>query len=212
MKSGRELYLAYGCAACHGPDADGRGPAAALAHTAPRDLTDLAKYRGPSSVQGIASIIAFGVDGGRTGMPGYPEIPRHERVAIAEYIHSLAATPSSVEVYDAWVRAPNPAVDVAGAYMTLVNTGSQPLSLMAISSPHASIVEMHETKEIDGMMSMQKVVRLAIPANGSVKLAPGGMHLMLVGLGRPVPRAMEFTLRFDDGKTITTSALVKHEE
>lgn len=212
VKSGRELYLAYGCAACHGVNADGRGPAAGLAHTKPRDLTNLAKYRGANSVQGIASIIAFGVDGGRTGMPGYPEIPKRERIAIAEYIHSIATTPSPVEVYDAWVRTPNPAVDVAGAYMTIVNTGDQSLSLMAISSPHASIVEMHDTKEVEGMMSMQKLVKIAIPANGTVKLTPGGTHLMLMGLKRPIPRAMDFTLRFDDGKTVTTSALVKDEE
>ena len=212
VRSGRELYLAYGCAACHGPNADGRGPAAGLAHTKPKDLTNLAAYRGASTVEGIASIIAFGVDGGRTGMPGYPDIPKHERIAIAEYIHSLARTPSRVEVHEAWVRPPNPAVDVAAAYLTLVNTADEPVMLMAVSSPHANIVEMHETKEVDGMASMQKVSSLRVPARGTVSLQPGGTHLMLIGLARPLPRALEFTLRFDDGKTVTTSAVVRHEE
>ena len=211
-RSGRELYLAYGCAACHGPNADGRGPAAGLSHTKPRDLTNLAAYRGASTVEGIASIIAFGVDGGRTGMPGYPEIPKHERIAIAEYIHSLATTPSRVEVHQAWVRPPNPAVDVAAAYMTLVNTADEPVSLMAVSSPHANIVEMHETTTVDGVASMQKVAGVRIPARGTVALQPGGAHLMLVGLARPLPRALELTLRFDDGRTVTTSAAVRDEE
>src|SRR5689334_10647104 len=93
VKSGRELYLAYGCAACHGVNADGMGPGAGLSHIKPRDLTNLAGYRGPSSADGIASTIAFGVAEGRTGMPGYPDIPHRERMAIAEYLLELAKQP-----------------------------------------------------------------------------------------------------------------------
>src|ERR1700754_1263159 len=92
-KTGRDLYLAYGCAACHGASADGLGPGAGLSHIKPRDLTKLDQYRGSSTVEGIASTIAFGVAEGRTGMPGYPDIPHRERVAIAEYLHALAAAP-----------------------------------------------------------------------------------------------------------------------
>lgn len=87
--SGRELYLAYGCAACHGEGGKGDGPGAGLSHTRPRDLTDLDSYRGANSVEGIASTIAFGIAEGRTGMPGYPDIPRHERMAIARWLVSL---------------------------------------------------------------------------------------------------------------------------
>lgn len=90
MKDGRELYLAYGCAACHGANGDGMGPAAGLSHTRPRDLRKLEGYRGAKSVEGIASTIAFGVAEGRTGMPGYPDIPKNERLAISRYLHSLA--------------------------------------------------------------------------------------------------------------------------
>ena len=90
VQDGRELYLAYGCAACHGEFGAGDGPAAGLSHTKPRDLRDLKNYRAASTVEGIASVIAFGVAEGRTGMPGYPDIPKNERIAIARYIHTLA--------------------------------------------------------------------------------------------------------------------------
>jgi mono/diheme cytochrome c family protein len=90
VATGRDLYLAYGCAACHGEYGAGDGPAVGLAHVKPRDLADLAGYRGASSVEGIASTIAFGVAEGRTGMPGYPDVPKNERLAIARYLHSLA--------------------------------------------------------------------------------------------------------------------------
>ncbi len=93
VSSGRELYLAYGCAACHGANADGTGPASGLSHIKPRDLRNLTLYSGPKSVEGIASTIAFGVAGGRTGMPPYPDIPKRERTAIARYILSLTEEP-----------------------------------------------------------------------------------------------------------------------
>ena len=90
MKSGREVYLAYGCAACHGESGAGDGPAARLSHTPPRDLRNLDGYRGPKTVEGIASTIAFGIADGRTGMPAYPTISKRERMAIARWIHSIA--------------------------------------------------------------------------------------------------------------------------
>lgn len=211
VKSGRELYLAYGCAACHGEHADGLGPGAGLSHVKPRDLTKLDAYRGPKSVEGIASTIAFGVAGGATGMPGYPDIPQRERIAIAEYLHELAKQPprAPLRVRDAWVRTPNPAVDVAAAFITLENHTSVPVALVAVSSRQAKIVEMHETKTIDGMMSMQKVERISVPAGATTTLAPGGSHLMLIELAQPLLPPVELTLRFDDGTVLTTNAEIR---
>ena len=214
VKSGRELYLAYGCAACHGANADGLGPGAGLSHIKPRDLTDLKGYRGSSTVEGIASTIAFGVAEGRTGMPGYPDIPHRERVAIAEYLHELAKQPprAKLRVTGAWVRTPNPAVDVAAAYLTLENNSTEPVALVAVSSKQAKIVEMHETKTVDGMMSMQKVERIVVPAKGNTKLAPGGSHLMLIELAQPLLSPVEFTMRFDDDTVITVYGEIRDEE
>lgn len=211
VKSGRELYLAYGCAACHGVNADGLGPGAGLSHIKPRDLTKLDAYRGPSSVEGIASTIAFGVAEGRTGMPAYPDIPQRERIAIAEYLHALAANPAPARLHirDAWIRTPNPAVDVAAAFLTIENNTSTPLALVAVSSRGAKVVEMHETKTVDGMMSMQKVERIVVPAHGAANLAPGGSHLMLIELAQPLLPPVELTLRFDDGTVLTTSAEIR---
>lgn len=87
---GRRLYLAYGCAACHGVNGDGNGPSAALSHVKPRDLRRPSGFSGPRTAEGIASTIAFGVAEGRTGMPGYPDVPAKERLAIARYILQLS--------------------------------------------------------------------------------------------------------------------------
>lgn len=214
QKSGRELYLAYGCAACHGENADGLGPGAGLSHIKPRDLTKLDQYRGPKTVEGIASTIAFGVAEGRTGMPGYPDIPHRERVAIAEYLHELAKAPPrpKLAVSDAWVRTPNPAVDVAAAFLTLENNTNAPVALVAVSSKQAKVVEMHETKTVDGMMTMEKVERIGVPPRGKARLMPGGSHLMLIELAQPLLSPVELTMRFDDGTVITANAEIRDEE
>ena len=213
-KSGRELYLAYGCAACHGANADGLGPGAGLSHVKPRDLTRLEAYRGASTVEGIASTIAFGVAEGRTGMPGYPDIPQRERIAIARYIHELAAAPprAKLAVTGAWVRKPNPAVDITGAFLTLENNTSAPVAVVAVSSRQAKVVEMHETTMADGMMTMERVERIVVPANGRAELKPGGAHLMLIELAQPLLSPVELTMRFDDGTVITTNAEIRHAE
>jgi copper(I)-binding protein len=214
VRSGRELYLAYGCAACHGVNADGLGPGAGLSQVKPRDLTKLEAYRGSSSVEGIASTIALGVARGRTGMPAYPDIPRRERIAIAEYVHELAKEPprAPVRVSEAWVRTPNPAVDVAAAFVTIENNTGAPLALVAVSSRGAAVVEMHETRTVDGMMSMQKVDRIVVPAHGTTTLAPGGSHLMMTGLAQPLLSPVELTMRFDDGTVITANAEIRDAE
>ena len=213
-KSGRELYLAYGCAACHGENADGMGPGAGLSHIKPRDLTNLDGYRGSKTIEGIASTIAFGVAEGRTGMPGYPDIPQRERIAIAEYLHELAKAPpqAPLRVTAAWVRRPNPAVDVTAAFLTIENDTSAPRSLVAISTKQAKIVEMHITKTADGMASMEKVASIAVPANGKTTLAPGGAHLMLIELAQPMFSPVDFTMRFDDGTVLVAQAELRDAE
>ena len=214
VKSGRELYLAYGCAACHGVNADGLGPGAGLSHIKPRDLTKLDAYSGPRTVEGIASTIAFGVAEGRTGMPAYPDIPHRERIAIAEYLHALAAkpAPARLRIADAWVRTPVPSVDVAAMYLTIENNTGSPIALVAVSSRGAKVVEMHETKTVDGMMTMQKVERIVVPARGAAKLEPGGSHLMLIELAQPLLSPVELTMRFDDGTVLTANVEIRDAE
>jgi copper(I)-binding protein len=212
VKPGRELYLAYGCAACHGERGDGRGPGAPLATTKPRDLTNLRSYRGPTSVDGIAATIAAGVAAGRTGMPAYPDIPKRERRAIAEYLRSVAHDPSRATVSAAWIRTPNPAVDVAAGFVTIENSAQQPVRLVSVSSNAADIVEMHEMKTDNGMMVMQKVAELNIGPRETLRLQPGGVHLMLIGLRKPFPDPAELTLRFDDNSTVTVPAPVRDED
>jgi len=70
-------------------------------------------------------------------------------------------------------------------FMTIVNGGSQDDRLVAISSEAATSVEIHQMSMADGQMQMRALGDgLAIPAGKTVELAPGGYHLMLIGLSQ----------------------------
>lgn len=89
-----------------------------------------------------------------------------------------AAVP--VDVKDAWVRAPAPGQKIAGAYMELVSR--TPLALISVASPAAARGELHGTAIEDGVMKMRPVGRIELPAGRTVKLEPGGLHIMLIDL------------------------------
>lgn len=95
-----------------------------------------------------------------------------------------AAVAQPVTVNDAWVRAPAPGQKVAAAYMEL--TSRVNLSLVAVASPVAAAVELHNTTLDGGVMKMRPVGRIDLPAGRAVKLAPGGLHAMLVDLKQPL--------------------------
>lgn len=80
--------MAYGCAACHGADGDGKGPAAGLSKIAPRNLLDLGSYVQGTSLEDISRSIEYGMKA--TGMPAYAELPREERLAMATWILDAA--------------------------------------------------------------------------------------------------------------------------
>jgi cytochrome oxidase Cu insertion factor (SCO1/SenC/PrrC family)/mono/diheme cytochrome c family protein len=211
VSNGRELYLAYGCAACHGERADGNGPAAANAFVRPRDLRNLKAFRGPKTVEGIANLIAFGVADGRTGMPAYPDIPKRERTAIAEYIVSLANEPRGVIASEAWSGESNPAWNTAATYLTLTNAADRAIALTGVTTSAAKKVELHEMKQENGMMAMRQLDRIVIAPGETRKLSPGGTHLMLIDTTRTLRdgETISLTLQFDDGSLQTLNAAVR---
>ncbi|MBL8543113.1 MAG: copper chaperone PCu(A)C [Hyphomonadaceae bacterium] len=96
-----------------------------------------------------------------------------------------APTAAALEIRDAWA-APSPGgVDVAAGYLTLVG-GSADDTLVSASSPRAASVEIHEMTMDGGAMQMRAVTGgLAVTAGQTVTLAPGGMHLMFMGVTQP---------------------------
>jgi copper(I)-binding protein len=125
----------------------------------------------------------------------------------------LLAAPS-LEISDPWVREPNPARPIGAAFMTITNPGDEAVSIVGASSKAAEVVEIHEMKMEDGMMKMRMIESLEIPAHGTVKLEPGGYHLMLIRLtGKLVDGdSVEIELKLSNGEALEVKAPVKKAE
>ncbi len=104
---------------------------------------------------------------------------------------SAAETPSAetrgltrIEVSDPWVREAPPGIRLVAAYMVLANPSGRTDRLVSVRSPLAGKIEIHRMIIRNGMMDMDAIPFLTIPAKGEVKLQPGGTHLMIYGLKR----------------------------
>ena len=105
-----------------------------------------------------------------------------------------------VVVRDAWIREPPPRSPAAG-YLVLENRGGDPVALVAVATEAAEQTEIHVMEYKDDRMTMRQVSELQVPAGEEVALKPGGTHLMLMELRRPLRDGdeVELVLRFGDG-------------
>lgn len=103
------------------------------------------------------------------------------------FLSGIAATApalAAVTAEDAWVRATVPGQTVAAGYMKL--RSSETAALVDVSTPAAAKSEIHEMSMQDGVMKMRRVTRVPLPADRTVEFKPGGYHLMLVNIPRPL--------------------------
>lgn len=115
--------------------------------------------------------------------------------------------PAERAVENAWARLPAASGRPAAAYLTLKG-GASGATLVGIASPTVERAELHEMTSEGGIMRMGAVRSIPVPANGEVKLAPGGLHIMLFGLqpGQNAGGTLPLVLRFADGSSMTAEA------
>ena len=109
-----------------------------------------------------------------------------------------------VQVDHPWSRPAASGMTGAG-YMIIKNTGKTPVVLTGATTPLAAKVTMHQTSMTGGVMRMAPLkTGLTVAPGASVALAPGGYHLMLEGLKKPLTLGQHapLTLTFADGKTL----------
>lgn len=117
---------------------------------------------------------------------------------------------AAVIVVDAWARPAERGANTA-AYLTLVNATAMPDSVTRVSTPLAESASVHETTQHDGMMHMQAVAALRLPAGDTIHLAPLGTHVMVMHLGRTltVGDTLPLTLVLGSGATLPVSAVIR---
>ena len=127
---------------------------------------------------------------------------------------SIASSAEILTVSNPWVRATVPAQQVTGAFMTL--TAAADLRLVAVSSPQAGMVEIQQMAMENNVMQMRALPDgLALPKGKAIELKPGGYHLMVMDLKRPMQQGawlpLTLTVETKDKKrsTVVVSAEVK---
>jgi len=121
---------------------------------------------------------------------------------------ALAQT-ASIIVEQPWARATAPSQKVGGIFLTLVDKGAAD-RLVAVTSPIAETVELHQTVNDNGIMKMLPIAALDLPQGQSVELKPGGYHLMVMGLTQQLVAGTSFpvTLIFEKAPPVTVAVHV----
>ena len=119
----------------------------------------------------------------------------------------------SIEIDHPWARPTDPMAKTAAAYFTLKNAGADADKLVGVSvSPDISEkADLHVMQNKDGMMSMQHVDSIPIPAKGSTALKPGGYHVMFTNLKAPFTAGKKFPLdlTFEKAGKVTVEVWVE---
>ena len=133
--------------------------------------------------------------------------------ALAAFIALAVALPASAHSYTLgpldighpWSRATPKGAAVGGGYLRITNNGNAPDRLIGGSAAVAGKVEIHEMKMEGGVMKMRPLSNgVTIGPGETVELKPGGIHLMFMGLKKPLVEGESFkgTLVFEKGGKI----------
>ena len=118
----------------------------------------------------------------------------------------------TLTVSNPWSRETAPAQTVGGGFVTIVNGSKVEDRLVAATSPVAGEVQLHTMSMDGGIMRMRQLQNgIPIPVGGRVELRPGGMHLMFMGLKRPLRQGerVPVTLRFQRAGQVTVRFAVQ---
>lgn len=118
-----------------------------------------------------------------------------------------AAKRGDLTIGKAWVRASVGAA--TGAFLEIRNDGEAD-RLVSVSSPAAPDVRIHVTVKDGDVMKMRDVDGIDVPAHGAVALQPGGYHIMVMGLPKPLKEGdtLPLTLHFAKAGTVDVVAEV----
>jgi hypothetical protein len=131
-------------------------------------------------------------------------------LALTLLLGTAKAAPA-LAVRDAWVPEAPPVTTVQAAYLELVNEGSSAVVVTAVASPDFGTVEMHRTVQVEGAARMERLPELRVEPGGTLPLAPGGLHLMLIGPKRQLVAGdrVAIELRLQDGSAVIATAEVR---
>lgn len=110
---------------------------------------------------------------------------------------------AEVLLVDPYAKATPPNAKNSAAFMKIENKSNNDIELLAASSNISKVTELHTHIEENGMKKMIQIPSIKIPANSSVELKPGGLHIMFLGIQNQINESsnIDLNLTFSNGKT-----------
>lgn len=126
-------------------------------------------------------------------------------IAISMFAINVRA--AELDVHHAWVRLPPPVSDTAAVYVQFRNPGTRDVRIVGVSADVSGSAMMHAMAG----GTMKALPSLTVPTGGKVDFAPGDMHIMLMGLKKPlsVGDKVHIELRYADGSRQHFEAVVR---
>jgi len=123
---------------------------------------------------------------------------------------AFAQSSGDIWVQSIWARATPPGARAGAVYLTLRNRGAADDKLTGVTTPVAAMAMLHTEIMKNGVMEMRPLPSVDIAPGGSARLAPGGNHIMLTGLRRPLRQGdhIPLTLTFAHAPPLTVEAEV----
>lgn len=121
--------------------------------------------------------------------------------ALAQGAAPFAA--AEVKAIEAWARATTPGAKVGAAYLTLANSADEERKLLKIVSPVSDEVTIHRTSiTAEGVARMWPMAVLEVGAGETLRMDPGGLHVMFNALKAPLVAGQKIplTMKFDGGQ------------
>ncbi len=129
---------------------------------------------------------------------------------------SIAGPASSAEfkvgdltVINPWARATAGKPRNGGAYLT-IKGGASDDELTKVETAVAKRAQLHGHKNVDGVMVMQALKGLKVPAGRTVMLKPSIRHIMLMKLKQALKKGESFpmTLHFAQAGKVTVEVMI----
>lgn len=124
-----------------------------------------------------ASLFALSIG---VAVPAYAQQDTQVTLQVTEQQHP------AIQVVEVWSRELPPNAPVGAAFMSIENHSDTPDRLISAESSIAEVTELHAHIHEGDVMRMVKVESIDVPANGQLTLEPGGYHIMLIDLKKPL--------------------------
>lgn len=123
----------------------------------------------------------------------------------------LSRTEENVQVNKAYIRLLPPTATTTALFFEIENKLDKEVKLVKAESAVAKMVEVHTHIKEDGMFKMREVPEIKIAARSTHRFQPGGDHIMLIGLHKPLKenQEVEIKLTFADGRVKVIHPKVK---